>query len=434
MALLGLIAYGLIVAGLAARDGQLIALALPFVVYLAAGFLGRPHGVMLEAHRSLSAERVGTGMPVQVTVSLTNRGPRLELLAEDAVPAGLEVTDGSARHIVSLEPGATAAWTYTVSGSRGYYQFASVSVRVPDRLGLTSQDLRLPAAAQLFILPPLLRLKNVDIRPRRTRVYSGLVPARLGGHGTEFFGVREYQPGDPQHWLNWHATARHPSVLFSNEFEQERVTDIGIILDGRERANLPVAGRSIFEYSTLAAAAMADAFLAQGNRVGLLVYGQYLNWTLPGYGKVQRERILRVLAQVQPGNSEVFAELGAIPTRLFPAHSQLVLVSPLLPDDANMLLKLRARGYHVLVVSPDPVGFEAASLPASPEVEMGARIVRLERAVMLQRLRRAGIQLANWDTSRPFEQVMQGRMARPLAWLRAVEGSLAPAALRGGRP
>jgi len=140
-----------------------------------------------------------------------------------------------------------------------------------------------------------------------------------------------------------------------------------------------------------------------------------------------------VLAQVQPGSSEVFADLDYIPTRFFPAHSQVVIVSPLLLDDAGMLLKLRARGYHVLVVSPDPVAFEVASLPPSADVELGARLVRLERALMLQRLRRAGIQLASWDTSTPFEQVMQGRMARPFAWLRAVEGRAA-AASGGGRP
>jgi uncharacterized protein (DUF58 family) len=242
----------------------------------------------------------------------------------------------------------------------------------------------------------------------------------MGGPGTEFFGIREYQAGDPPRWLNWHATARHPSTLFSNEFEQERVTDIGIVLDSRERANVCVAGSSIFEYAALAAAAMADAFLAQGNRVGLLVYGQFLHWTLPGYGKVQRERILRVLAQVQPGTSEAFADLANMPTRLFPVHSQLVIVSPLLADDLDILLKLRARGYNVLVVSPDPVAFEVALLRQRPDIGLAARIVRMERTLLLQRARRAGIQMVDWDVSMPFEQVMASRLSRPATWLRAV--------------
>ena len=54
----------------------------------------------------------------------------------------------------------------------------------------------------------------------------------------------------------------------------------------------------------------------------------------------------------------MFSDLALIPTRLFPAHSQVVLVSPLLPDDLNVLIQLRARGYQLMVVSPDPVAHE----------------------------------------------------------------------------
>jgi len=314
-------------------------------------------------------------------------------------------------------------------------------VKAYDPLGLVSreQTFTLSAAGRLFILPPVLRLKYVAIRPRRTRVYSGLVPARVGGTGTDFFGVREYQAGDPPHWINWHATARHPETWFSNEFEQERVTDIGIVLDGRERANL-YDHQSIFEYSTLAAAALADAFLSQGNRVSLLVYGRFLQWTLPGYGKVQRERILRTLALAEMGDSQAFAGLDNIPTRLFPAHSQVVLISPLIygdslllregTDDVEVLIKLRAHGYQVMVISPDPVTFEESVIRANPlqkvslpDVELAARIARIERSLMLQRLQRAGIQVINWDVSKPFEQTVHSHLGRPLAYLRATGGN-----------
>jgi len=87
----------------------------------------------------------------------------------------------------------------------------------------------------MFFLPPVRRIRRVAIRPRRTNVYSGTIPARLGGPGVEFFGVREYARGDPPAWINWNISARHPQSLYSNEFEQERVADIGIVLDSRLR-------------------------------------------------------------------------------------------------------------------------------------------------------------------------------------------------------
>jgi len=212
--------------------------------------------------------------------------------------------------------------------------------------------------------------------------------------------------------------------VFSNEFQQERVADVAVVLDGRERADLSTSGRSLFEYSIVAAGSVASALLLQGNRVGLLVYSRYLQWTLPGYGKIQRERILQALASAVPGGSQIFEGLQYLPTRLFPPESQIVLVSPVLEDDLSTIIQLRARGYQVLVISPDPVGFELSGLPRRPskysraEVQLAARIVRLERAASMGRLRRAGVQVIEWDVSRPFDQAMRGAF-RQLNWARA---------------
>jgi len=142
-------------------------------------------------------------------------------------------------------------------------------------------------------------------------------------------------------------------ILYANEFQQERAADVGIILDGRTRTNEFAHGHSLFEHSVQAAAALTDALLSQGNRVGLLVYAAFLRWAIPGYGKIQREKILFALAHARAGGSDVFADLEHLPTRLFPPESQIILVSPLHDDDVKPLVQLRARGYQVLVISPN---------------------------------------------------------------------------------
>ena len=182
------------------------------------------------------------------------------------------------------------------------------------------------------------------------------------------------------------------------------MADVGIILDGRQRSNIYAGGHSLFEHSVIAAAALADSFLAQGNRVGLLVYGQYLQWTWPGYGKLQREKILHSLSHATPGSSQVFDGLQYLPTRMFPPESQIVLVSPLMEGDYLTLVQLRARGYQVMTVSPDPVAFEESFLPRQPEVQLAARVVRMERELMLKKIQRAGVQLIEWDVAQPFDQ------------------------------
>jgi uncharacterized protein (DUF58 family) len=260
----------------------------------------------------------------------------------------------------------------------------------------------------------------VAIRPLRTRGTAGPVPARQGGAGIDFFGVREYQMGDPRRWINWRASARHPRALFTNEFEQERIADVGLILDARRRTDVVAGEDALFEYGIRATASLAERFLSDGNRVGLLVYGRALDWTFPGYGKVQRERILRALARAQTGDSQVFDKLDYLPTRFFPARSQLVLFSPRCMDDLRMLVRLRARGYQLLVIRPDPVSMELDVLGNMPGSDLAARIVRVERTLLQRKLQQAGIHVVDWRLDRPFDQVIHASLSRATHWFRAI--------------
>jgi uncharacterized protein (DUF58 family) len=421
--LLGSLVYALLLAGIAAVRGEFVMLAIPLVVYLLAGYMFSPDDVKLEATRHLSAERTSPDSDVTVTVTIANHGSHLEeVLVEDIVPMDLTLRSAHSRHLIRLPKDSVYAFSYRVAGPRGGYGFESVRVKVTDPLSVTSRETRLEAKGQLFVFPPVTRLRHVAIRPHRTRVYAGSIPARVGGTGTEFFGVREYHPGDPPRAINWRASARHAQedVLFSNEFQQERVADAGIILDGRVRTNEFSRGHSLFEFSVQAAAALTDALLTQGNRVGLLVYAAFLHWTIPGYGKIQREKILYALAHAKPGGSEVFADFQHLPTRLFPPKSQIVLVSPLHEDDLKPLVQLRAQGYQVLVVSPNPVKFEISYLPKTRSVSLAGRVIQMERVLLLQRIQRAGIQVLDWDVAVPFDQVVKHKLSRPPAWGRAV--------------
>jgi len=382
-----------------------------------------PDEIRLEATRHLSAERTSPNSDVVVTVTVTNRGSHLEeVLLEDVVPVDLNIRVGLSRHLVRFPKDSSFTFAYTVVGPRGGYGFESVRVKVNDRLAVTSREVRVEAKGQLFVFPPVTRLRHVAIRPRRTRVYAGMIPARAGGTGMEFFSVREYQQGDSPRVINWRVSAHdaQADVLYSNEFQQERVADVGIILDGRLRTNEFARGHSLFEYSVQAAAALTDALLTQGNRVGLLVYAAFLRWTLPGYGKVQRERILHSLAHAKPGGSDVFSDLEHLPTRLFPPESQIILVSPLNEDDLMPLVHLRAQGYQVLVVSPNPVKFELSYLPKDRNVELAGRVIHMERGLLLQKMQRAGIQILDWDVTEPFDLAVKRRLSRPPAWLRAI--------------
>lgn len=418
---LGALIYGLILAGLVLVQGPLLILALPVLLYLGLGLLLRPAKPRLKVTRRLSADRVPEGRQVVVRLKIANEGPPLaRVCLEDVVPQLLEVEDGETQVLTALPRGETVEMEYTVTSRRGRHRFAEVRVTVQDALGLFQRQEVIPTRGEFVVHPEIIGLRRVAIRPRQTRVYAGPIPTRRGGPGVEFFGVRGYQQGDPLRWINWKASVRHGRALYTNEFEQEQVADVGLVLDVRQRADLWAEGESLFEHMVRATGALAEAFLGDGHRVGLLLYGRGLDWTFPGYGKIQRERVLQVLARAAPGDSMVFDRLDNVPARLFPARSQLVLVSPLFQDDLQALVRLRAREYSILVVSPDPISFEEKVLEDGEAVELGVRVARLERMLLLRRLRQAGIGVLEWQVDTPFERACRFALGRLPLWLRAV--------------
>ena len=421
LVLLAGLTYTLFLLGLGFRDGRFLALALPMLVYLAAAAYHTPGRVRLAARRSFSSDRAEAGAVVDVHLEVRNEGEALEeVLVRDCLPQDVVLAGGQAAALASLAPGEELRLQYSVRVRRGSPLFEEVEVQAGSHFGLVRRRYLLPAAGRILVLPRVDRLRHVPIRPRRTRGYAGPVPARVGGSGVDFYGVREYQGGDPRHWINWRASARHPRSLFTNEYEQERLADVGVILDARRRSDVRLGNAWLFEHGVRATASLAASFLDDGNRVGLLVYGRSLDWTFPGYGKLQRERILRVLSGAQTGDSQVFDRLDYLPTRLFPSGSQLVLVSPLHNDDVPTLVRLRARGYQLLVVRPNAAALEAAALGARPGVALAARLIEVEWELLRRRLMQAGIAVVDWQVGEPLDQALHRSLGRLPAWHRYV--------------
>jgi uncharacterized protein (DUF58 family) len=402
------LAYGLAIVGLVQLDSGLLALAIPLLVYLGMALYHATGEPELTCERQLSETTVRAGRETAVSLTITNQGPYLEeLLVEDNVPADLAIQEGETHLLTPLRPGQTLTIRYTLQGPRGTFALPGVQISSRETFGLFTWSTVLPAPAQLSVIPTYRPLRQVPVRALRTLGFTGPIPARQGGAGVDFFSVRQYQPGDPFRRVNWRAMARYGDIPYTTEFEQERITDIGLILDVRRKALPTFANSSLLEHSVEATAALADTLLGDGHRVGLLRYGQSVDWIFPGYGKRQRERILRALAGAALSDSQAFASLNYFPTRLFPARSQLIFVSPLLPGDDPMLLRLRAVGYAVMLISPDPIQFETSHLPPFRLLSTAHRLAQIERQLLLRRLRQGGIMVVNWPVDRALDEMIR---------------------------
>ncbi|MBP7725913.1 MAG: DUF58 domain-containing protein [Candidatus Bipolaricaulis sp.] len=404
----------LLAVGLGLRLTSVAFLSLPIAVHLVGGYAlaawdRRPR---LAAHRTLSQARVWEGEEVEITVAVENKGSRVEVVAvADPLPLGLELVDGTTEQIRELATGEALTLRYTARVRRGLYPLPVVRIAAEDRLGYATWEEELPCPAELVVLPRFEVLSGIAIAPRRTLPQSGTARSRRGGTGLEFFGTREYRPGDEIRRIHWPASARLDELVVA-EFEEERAADVAVVLDVRARA---YHGQpDLLDHAARAAAGLCQAFLSQGHRVGLLVYGAYLDWVFPGYGRRHGERLLHKLARATIGSSEVFAELAHLPTRLLRPGSQIVLVSPLLPGDAEDLGVLIARGYRALVLVVDPTTLAEPSCGTGPEVELARRILALERGAMIGQAFAAGARPLVWDVRYPLapQAVAAWRRAR----------------------
>lgn len=387
--------------GLFLRRRELVLLAIPLAVHLVAGLALAPPQwrPRLEVTRVLSATRLVEGEELEVSLTVENWGRLLELVSVvDPVPRGWQLLEGEPKAVRRLQPGEGFTLSYRVRPRRGLYRLERVRLEVRDLLGFTVWQGELPCPAELAVLPLGERLRGLTIRPPRTLVAAGTAPARTGGGGVEFFGTREYLPGDEVRRINWKALARRDRLAV-NLYQEERAAEVMLVLDVRASA---YGEERLLDYGVRAAASLVHFLLQEGHRVGLLLYGRHLAWELPGLGRRHRERLLRLLAQARLGTSAVFTQLTYLPTRFFPAGSQIVLVSPLLPGDEEWIGRAHARGYAVLVIVPDPGSFYRLTVLPRPEVDLAARLLSLERRVMLRRLLRAGVRVVEWDVRAPL--------------------------------
>jgi uncharacterized protein (DUF58 family) len=414
------IGFAFVTVGLLLLNGSIVAAAVPLILFVSIRMLSSPRPVSdLYLDRSVEQLRATEGDEFGVELTLANKGAAIALLSvTDGVPVGLRPIDGHTQFLGSLAARGTGAISYTLLAKRGLHSFDDVLVHAWSPWGLAMREARVQLETDVKVHPRVEKLDPITIRPQRTRAFAGPVRANRGGQGLDFFGCRAYTPGDDIRRINWRAYARQDSLII-NEYELERIADINIILDARAKSHTQLDEETTFDHSVRAAASLASHFLDQGNNVGLLVYGNYVQWAFPAIGRLQKERILDELAEARLADKAPFEELRFIPTRLFPPQSQLVLVSPLVDEhDIEIVALLVDRGYSVLLVCPHSVTVAGDErLPEDdPAIDLARRILNLKRDVFLGGLAGIGTSVIDWRVDGPLrlacQQIHHSRVRR----------------------
>ncbi len=109
---------------------------------------------------------------------------------------------------------------------RGPVEMSDWWLQSGDPLGLFKRTQRGRDGEVAVVLPRFTSLRAQPL----VRELEASVTAPRSGYGSEVFGVRPYQPGDPLRRIHWRSTARRGELIV-REFEPPGVQNLGIFLD-----------------------------------------------------------------------------------------------------------------------------------------------------------------------------------------------------------
>ncbi|MFB6264187.1 MAG: DUF58 domain-containing protein [Bradymonadaceae bacterium] len=152
--------------------------------------------------------------------------------------------------------------------ARGAYQLQRIEVSTRFPFSLFEKAREVDAREQIVVLP----------RPRpapawRTRLMAafGDTPAGERGQGQEYYGLREYRPGEDKRLIHWRRTAaRGEPVVREQEREEHRRVDV-VLANTTPEGTSPDEVRGEFERALERTAGLLDELAAAGMRARLHV-------------------------------------------------------------------------------------------------------------------------------------------------------------------
>lgn len=350
--------------------GLLVVLALAFVV-------ARTRALPLEGRRSESRPRLAEGETVTMEVALTSSRRMTTFVLEEKVPTALG--DNARLPIATIEPADEFTHSYKLTcRRRGVYQLGPLVAKWGDPLGLTRRESVLAGPVEILVHPsvegvedrPLTRMfEDPPIRPPLSRPWP---------QGLEFYGMRQYAPGDDVRRVVWRAFARTRQLLV-REAEQG-ITDKVVVLLDQDTANHTsgeVSGS--FEAGVRVAASLGVRHLRDGFAVTL--EGSTAALTTPLRGAQAQLSLLDALARVERDQAALADAIMRLVTNgLRGAH--LVVVTPRLSADAAARLDLiLQRGTSVLVAAL--LWGEESAETLARAASLGAQVVEIRPRVPL---------------------------------------------------
>ncbi len=270
---------------------------------------------------------------------------------------------------------------------------------------------------QMQVLPEPTAYTSRAETPQPKGLVGAHRSARVGS-GTEFSGIREFQPGDRLRRINWRISSR-TGTLHATTTRAEEDAGVLLVVDAvadHGRSGGVDGAASSLDLTVRAAAALAEHAVRRGDRVALRVVGGSGRQVRFGSGWVHLRRLLHALSEIQSGTEghRSLATRARVPLRATEGTT-VVLLTPMLTDAiANVAAATARRGLPTLVIDTLPPDTEPA-LPDDADPQLAAlawRMRKVEREQVLAGLGGLGCPVVAWSGPGTLDEVLHRLVRR----------------------
>ena len=210
---------------------------------------------------------------------------------------------------------------------RGRYRFGPLRVSTRFPIGLVRHSLVLDDSAELLVHPKLGRLSPGWAKLIREHEAGSHRVSRRGLLEADFYGLREWRPGDSRRWIHWRTSARKGSLIV-RQFEQRRSQNLAVLVDLWQPADPTDDELAHVETAvSFVATLIADACRKPGGQLVLdLAAQELMHLSGPATPLFFREQ-MDALALVQAHRDDVFPNSLGHALALVPASTPTLVIS-----------------------------------------------------------------------------------------------------------
>lgn len=204
-----------------------------------------------------------------------------------------------------LPRGEEAVLRYKRGGlRRGVYRDWPLYFYSEGTLGLSRHSSRIAPPSRLEVYPYYAELASFPFLDALLYPRHELLPVASRGEGMDFYGVREYRPGDLLGRVHWKTTARRGEIVVK-EFEAEKSVRMVILLDNRRGGPGGWKARDRLDAQARVAATAAAYAFSAGCPVTMAAYrgSDPVVYEAPGLQAALRW-LAMLEAEGEPGPSE----------------------------------------------------------------------------------------------------------------------------------